>query len=451
MLPAILLRAAWIAPMNGPPVPNGGVVLRGETIVASGPAAALRAAHPGATVHDFGDAVVLPGLVNAHVHLELSHLVRPPAPGRFVDWLMSVLGSPADAATTAAAVESGVAQCLRFGVTTVGDISRHCVVARQVLRSSPLRAVSFGEVVGMAGRRHVLPDRLAAAVDDPLATQPNPEQNAGPGSAGPARFGAHAGARTNADPRQTLRAGVSPHAPYSIDADGYRRCLAAARERRLPLTTHLAESPDEGLFLAEHAGPFRELWDRLGAWDDSVPRFPGGPIRFAASLGLLDAPVALAHVNYCDDDEMRLLARGRAGVVYCPRTHAYFGHPPHRWRDMLAAGINVAVGTDSVASSPDLNLVDDLRLLHRIAPDVPPLVLWEMATTRAARALGLGAPAGALAPGAPADCAIFPASGSEPLKDVLESDRLPLQTWISGTPAPAARAVPPARSDPRRE
>jgi cytosine/adenosine deaminase-related metal-dependent hydrolase len=236
----------------------------------------------------------------------------------------------------------------------------------------------------------------------------------------------------NPNPHQTLRAGVSPHAPYSIDADGYRRCLAAAQERRLPLTTHLAESPDEGTFLADHAGPFRELWDRLGAWDDSVPRFPGGPIRFAASLGLLVESVALAHVNYCDNDEMRLLAAGRASVVYCPRTHAYFGHSPHRWRDMLAAGINVAVGTDSCASSPDLNLVDDLRLLHRIAPDVPPFALWEMATTRAARALGLGPHAGTLAPGAPADCAIFSASGPDPLREVLENDRPPAEVWIGG-------------------
>src|SRR5207302_10539659 len=108
----------------------------------------------------------------------------------------------------------------------------------------------------------------------------------------------------------------------------------------------------------------------------------------ANAIGLLDYPTVLAHVNYCDDVDLDLLARGRAGVVYTPRTHAYFGHPPHRWRDMLARGINVAVGTDSCASSPDLNLVDDLRLLHRLAPEVPAQTLWEMATIRGARAIG---------------------------------------------------------------
>jgi hypothetical protein len=189
------------------------------------------------------------------------------------------------------------------------------------------------------------------------------------------------------------------------------------------------------VFLAEHSGPFRELWDRLGAWDDSVPRFPGGPIRFAASLGLLDDPVALAHVNYCDDDEMRLLARGRAGVVYCPRTHAYFGHPPHRWRDMLAAGINVCVGTDGRGSAPDLNLVEDLRQMHRDAPEVAPQTLWELATVAGARALDLlgGGPVMRTASGG--SCVVYPVKTNDPLREVLENNVSPLAVWAAGREA----------------
>jgi cytosine/adenosine deaminase-related metal-dependent hydrolase len=259
----------------------------------------------------------------------------------------------------------------------------------------------------MARRKHVLPGLLAAAPDDAVK-----------GS--------------------DLKPGVSPHAPYSIDADGYRRCLAAARADGLPLTTHLAESPDEAVFLRDHTGPFRELWERLGAWDEaSVPRFEGGPVRYAASLGLLDHhPAALAHFNYCDDAELGLLARGRASVVYCPRTHAYFGHPPHRWREMLGAGINVAVGTDSRASSPDLNLVDELRLLHGLAPDVPALTLWELATTRGARALGLADEAGSIMPGRFGDLVVFPTSGNDPLAHILESTVLPLDVLARGAGFP---------------
>ena len=238
-----------------------------------------------------------------------------------------------------------------------------------------------------------------------------------------------------------LTAGVSPHAPYSVELDGYRRCLAVAVERGLPISTHLAETTDEAAFLADHAGPFRELWALLDAWTPDVPRFAGGPIRLAHELGLLAYPRAsLAHVNHCDDAELALLAGDRASVVYCPRTHAYFGHPPHRWREMLAAGINVAVGTDSRASSPDLNLVDDLRLLRRIAPDVPPIALWAMATTRAAAAIGR-IDLGRLAVGAVSDVLAFPVRTDDPLGEVC-CRATPVAVW---TPAPCSRRACPPR------
>ena len=404
---ATLLRAAWLAPMDRPPIRDGAVLIAREKILAVGAAADLRRAYSAAAVRDFGDAVILPGLVNAHVHLELSHLSPPHPPPKFIDWLMQVVAA-GDAATAVDSVRAGAAESLGFGVTTVGDIARDVAAARAALRDSPLRAVSFGEVVGMAGRKSQLSPRLAAALAD-------------------------------AADISRKSCGISPHAPYSIDPEGYLRCLSAARERALPLTTHLAETAAESEFLSHHTGPFRELWDRLGAWDEadpSLPRFPGGPVRYAASLGLLDYPLAsLAHVNYCDDAELSLLARGRASVIYCPRTHAYFNHPPHRWRDMLAAGVNVAVGTDSRASSPNLNLVDELRLLHRLAPEVPSEQLWQMATTRAARALGLSAVCGSLTPGKSADLAVFAASTADPLSEILETHTQPTDVWIAGRPS----------------
>jgi len=153
---------------------------------------------------------------------------------------------------------------------------------------------------------------------------------------------------------------------------------------------------------------------------------------------LLDYPTLLAHVNYCDDEELSILASGKASVVYCPRTHEYFGHQPHRWREMLAREINVAVGTDSCASSPDLNIVDELRLLHKIAPEVHVLQLWQMATIRAARAVQLQNEVGSLSIGKRADMIAFPADGDDPLTRILESDCLPSQARIGGiTVSPA--------------
>jgi cytosine/adenosine deaminase-related metal-dependent hydrolase len=402
-----LLRADWVAPMDRPAFRDGGVVLSAGRILAVGSVSSLRQAHDRSIEeHDLGASVLLPGLVNPHVHLELSDLARGDRPAGFEQWLLDVIARTAPAAPDEASVRQatrlGVEQCLRFGVTTVGDISRQCAITRQVLAPGPLRAVSYGEVLAMAQRRGLLESRLAAA----------------------------ANASNNTD---YLRIGVSPHAPYSVEVDGYRRCLEVARQHGLPLATHLAESSEEAEFLSEHAGAFRRLWEQLGAWDDSVPRFTGGPVRLAHALGLLDYPGALlAHVNYCDDEGMNLLAGGRASVVYCPRTHAFFGHPPHRWRDMLARGVNVAVGTDSCASSPDLNLVDDLRLIRRLAPEPPAHEIWELATTRAAKALGMADQVGTLAVGKSADVVAFPGIGDDPLNAILREQVRPTALWVGG-------------------
>jgi cytosine/adenosine deaminase-related metal-dependent hydrolase len=382
--------------MDQPPIGRGGVLIAGGKIVEVGDAPALSRQYPHAQVQDLGRAILLPGLVNAHVHLELSNQSPGDKPASFVDWVLGLMGNPTDAAQ---GVRVGVEQSLRFGVTCVGDISRQCAITRPLLSAGPLRAVSYGEVSAMAQRRGLLEERLARA--------------------------AH-----SSDQSDYLKIGISPHAPYSIEAHGYRRCLEVAGRNHFPIATHLAETADEAEFLAGHSGPFKRLWDALGAWDDQVPRFEDGPIRYAKSLGLLDYPTALlAHVNYCDADELALLARGKASVVYCPRTHDYFGHPPHRWRTMLRAGINVAVGTDSCASSPDLNLLDDLRLLHQLAPAAPSIDLLAMATIRAARAIGMSQAVGSLSPGKCADLVAFPVID---LDDLLTSTMLPSAVWIGG-------------------
>ena len=170
----------------------------------------------------------------------------------------------------------------------------------------------------------------------------------------------------------------------------------------------------------------------LGRWSDGIETFLGSPIQFAHAIGLLDFPTLLAHVNYCSDEELALLARGRASVVYCPRTHQYFGHPPHRFREMLKLGINVSLATDSCASSPDLNLLDELRLVHKLHPDLPPTVLFQLITLNAARAITWDNRIGSLAPGTHADFAIFPAAIADPLLQLLKTTALPSQVWVDG-------------------
>jgi cytosine/adenosine deaminase-related metal-dependent hydrolase len=401
--------------MEGAVIEDGGVLIAKGRIVSLGRAGELRQKNPRAQVEEFSDSILTPGLVNAHTHLELSDFKQCPAPSSFGDWLMRLVAQsnrPGDSMprTVARGVEVGVAQSLRFGVTTVGDISKQCMFSRPALAKTPLRAVSYGEIQAMAGRRILLEERLAVAADQTYRSE-------------------------------RLIIGLTPHAPYTVEPEGYRKCLEYSRAHGTPLATHLAENAQEAEFLAHHTGQFRELWEvGVKAWDDRVPKYAGGPIRLARDLGLIDHPTLLAHVNYCDDDELAILAGGRASVVYCPRTHAYFGHPPHRWREMLSRGINVAVGTDSCASSPDLNLLDDLRLLRRLAPDVPAVELWKMATIRAARAIRMEHQVGSLAPGKRADLAAWPAGGEGALSDLLDKAVLPTRVWIDGAAVTTWRA-----------
>jgi len=405
-----LIVAEWIAPMDREMIRCGGMLIEGEKIVEVGDGAGLRKKYPDAPVEDFGKSVVLPGLVNAHVHLELTHLTREPAPaGGLAAWLVRVIRQNSFPQgemekMVAKAVARGVKQSIQSGVSTVGDISRSCRQTRSILSRLALRVVSFGEILAMGQRRALLEERLAIAGD------------------------------VN-DASGNVTVGISPHAPYSVEAAGYRRCLEVAKQKNLSLATHLAESADEGEFLARHSGSLMKVWDFVGGFDEMVAKFEGGPIRFAKSMGLLDySPTALAHVNYCDDAEIKILAAGKASVVYCPRTHAYFAHPPHRWREMLAAGIHVAIGTDSVASSGDLNLVEDLRLMHRMAPEVAPQKLWEMATIQGARALGVEKVVGSLTAGKLADFVVFSVDSSDALRGILETQIQPKQLWIGGEP-----------------
>lgn len=398
---SLILRSRWIAPMTSPLIEDGFVAIEDGGIVAFGAASDS----PRKVDVDLGDAVLMPGLINAHTHLELSNSTQGEPPASFGAWLWRIIERRIELADglnddIAAATLRGAAESLRFGVTTVGDISRECAITRRALRDSPLRVVSFGEVQAMAMRRGLLEERLGVALDD-------------------------------AEASDRLLIGLSPHAPFTVEPDAYSRVVEEADIRSMRICTHLAETLEEREFLAFGTGPLRELWNKLGTWDDLVPIVSDGPFGLARECGLLDMPSLLAHVNYASDDELAMLASGQSSVVFSPRTHAYFRHAPHRWREMMARGINVCVGTDSKASSPDLNLVDELRLLHKQYPEVDPAVLWDLITTNAAMALRLPG-IGAIEEGFAADLVAFPATSDDPLREILKTRVAPSHVWIAG-------------------
>lgn len=403
---AITYQARWIVPVASPPVENGRLTVVDGSINEVGGGAHSRA---GVAV-DLGDAVVLPGLVNGHTHLELTHCHgRVPYPGSFVGWIRALVESNRLCAPEqyAASIAEGARQSLAAGVTAAADIA-HGAHAPAVWRTAGVRGEGFLEVLGMGPRRSGAHDRSVAVGIESC------------------RADADGGA---------VRLGLSPHAPYSTDSALYALAIEFCRQTGRPLTTHLAETREEVQFLLDGTGPFRELLESWGLWDGSFAPPGCSPVEYAERLGLLDAGALLAHVNYVGDADLDRLAAGRASVAYCPRTHRFFGHPPHRYPDMLARGINVCLGTDSLASNDSLSMLDELRFLAGADGRVRPARMLAMATLGGAQALGLDGELGSLESGKRADFAVIPLehpAANDPLADLFGGTAAPSAVYVAG-------------------
>ncbi len=401
-------------------VGDGAVAIGGGRILHLGRRRAVLRRFSGVKEFSFQSHLLLPGLVNAHTHLELSFLAgKIPPPAHFTDWVLALMAAYPHAAGArkiiAAAAHTGAHQSMKSGVTTVGDISRYAAISRAALRRGPLRVVSFGEITALGRSRRRLAGRLRRAAAATLQSD-------------------------------WVTIGLSPHAPYSVEGPALKKIVEVAERRRLPLAMHLAELSEERAFLASLGGPLGCRWEfmrKMNLLDERIPLFAGGPLAWAGHYGLLNAsvPLLLAHVNYVDQADLELLARSRATVALCPRTRHYFGHEsraPHRWRDMLARGINVCLATDSLASNPDLCVLREAQFVRQREPDADVQELFAMLTTRPARALGLENAIGRLAPGFRADMLAVEIPAKEPLsirsalERIIRAAPLPAAVWING-------------------
>lgn len=398
----MMLKSRYVVPVDGPVIENGGVVIREGRIAAVGRAADLHAS----PVIDHGDAVICPGFINAHTHLELTLLAGkiPPSPD-FVDWLKRLIGllaaQPATLENVAEAVNLGIAQSLAAGVTSIGDITRRPAWSRGPLGGSPIRAVSFGEVIAMGRGRIQLRERLEAAAS--IECQTN-----------------------------RLHIGISPHSPYTVEPDGLRACADRGRRMNAPLCIHLAETAEEALFTQSRSGRFAEFLQEMGIGDEDIPTSGCTPVELCRATGGLGRRTIVAHGNYVSDADIAIIADSGASVAYCPRTHHAFGHPPHPFREMLRAGINVCIGTDSLASNPSLSILDELRFLHERHPDVATHELMAMGTIGGAAALGYADECGSLTVGKAADIVVIPLENGNQWDSFLESPQTPSAVYIDG-------------------
>jgi cytosine/adenosine deaminase-related metal-dependent hydrolase len=359
-------RAAWIFPVAAPPLRNG--ILE---INAAGRIAAVRAGRDGDAI-DLGEVALVPALVNAHVHLEFSDLAQPVGPPRpFAQWVKNVV---AHRRRRIEPIETilcrGLDEASRTGTAAVGEIATS-EVPPALFQDGP-EAILFREVIGPIADHW--PDLLATA-DRFLTT-------AGSASVTP---------------------GLSPHAPYTVPQELFERLIDIAVRHAAPVAVHLAETAAERELFASGTGELATMLQSLDLWRPELHPPGRRPLDWLRMLEKARRGLVV-HGNYLDDEELAFLARHEnLSLVYCPRTHAYFGHPPHPFRRLLGRGGRVALGTDGRSSNPDLSLWRECTFLRERHPDLRSDTILDLATRRGAEALGVEDRHGVLAPGRPAN------------------------------------------------
>ncbi len=370
----LILRARWVLPIADRPLLNGWVALERGRVAAVGRAGASLPFRDQAPLVDLGPMVVLPGLVNAHTHLELAWLAGRVGPAAsFTAWVRDMLArrraERPDAEAVEAAIERAIDAHWATGTALVGDVG-NTLASVAPLRRSALGGVVFHELL-----------RLRASDADEVLEQ-----------------GVDAVARAGASTRVAIS--LAPHAPYSVSPQLFQGIRSAlSRMPFLPSTVHLAESPEEVELLMRGTGPWRQLLEELGAWDPSWQPPRCGPAEYLERMGVLGPRLLVVHGTYLDEAGLARVAASGATLVTCPRSNAHVGVGDPPLDRFYRSGVRIAVGTDSLASVPDLNLFEELAAMRRLAPSVPASRLLDSATREGARALGFEADAGTIEPG----------------------------------------------------
>jgi cytosine/adenosine deaminase-related metal-dependent hydrolase len=384
----MILRAKAVLPVNAPPIEDGAVFIVGPKIRAVKPWKSLRP-HLHAKALDLGETILLPGLVNAHCHLDYTDMAgQLPPPRTFTDWIGAILAAKSGWGYSDYALSwlRGAHQLVKSGVTTVADIEAMPDLLPEVWDATPLRVYSFLEMTGIKARRapkEIL--REAVETIDSLHHARN-------------------------------RAWLSPHAPYSTLPELLQRTARTAQKRGWRVSIHVAESPQEFDMFQHGRGPMHDWMKRNGR--DTADCGQGSPVVHLARQKLLGQNVLAIHVNCLARGDATLLAKNKTSVVHCPRSHDYFKHPPFERARLTAAGVNVCLGTDSLATTrkagrhkPELDMFAEMRALADHDKTITPAEVLELATVNGARALGLAGKAGQLSSGAFADVIAVPFPG----------------------------------------
>ncbi len=392
----MILRARTVLPICRPPIENGAVHIAGNRIHAVGSWADLKS-EAGEGIHDLGEVVLLPGLVNAHCHLDYTDMAGTlPPPKTFTDWIPLITAAKTgwNYSDYAHSWLRGAHMLLRNGTTTVADIEAMPDLLPEVWDATPLRVFSFLEMTGIRARR--APKEILREALEKIDSLSH--------------------ARSSAL--------LSPHAPYSTLPELLQASARVARQRRWPLCTHVAESEQEFEMFARAGGAMYDWLNRN--FRDMSDCGLGSPVEHLARSRMLGKNLIAVHANVLAHGDAALLGKHRVNVVHCPRSHAYFRHPPFARERLANAGANLCLGTDSLATvrvsgrrKPELNMFEEMRALVDVDRAVSAAEALRMSTVNGARALGRRGKVGELRREALADLIAIRNSGKS--ADVYET------------------------------
>jgi len=391
----IRYRARWVVPVASAPIADGVVAVEADRIEYVGPGDG----GPSGGEEQLGDVILLPGLVNAHCHLELTAMRGFLEDLDFQRWILRLTSSRRAVLDDDALLDSaryGLEEGVRAGVTSYADTCSSGVVLR-AMREAGVRGIMYQEVFG--------PD--PAACDESIAGLRK----------------VVAGLRYLETP--LVRVGVSPHAPYTVSDDLFRATADLAREQRLSLAVHIAESDLEHRLVVDAAGSFADGLRRRGI---AVERRAESPIQLLARLRLLDVMPLLIHCVRVDARDIAAIAASHSTVAHCPASNAKLGHGIAPLDELLAAGIPVGLGSDSMASNNRMDLLAEARLAlltqrSRIGSFESPAAadVLELATIGGAKAIGIDHLVGTLEEGKQADLAAFDIGPVHPVQDPVSA------------------------------
>jgi 5-methylthioadenosine/S-adenosylhomocysteine deaminase len=390
-----LYTADWVCPVSSPPVAHGVIAVEDGRIAYPVETAA------GRNVVAFPGCAIIPGFVNAHSHIELTILRGYLDKLPFSDWIPRLTHAKYNVLSRAemlASARLGAIEMLRAGVTCLGEVM-DLGTAWEAMRDFGLQGVAYQEVFGPAENQA---SEALRALQQKIDGYRKSET-------------------------QTLRAGVSPHAPYTVSNALYRAVNDFASREHLPMTTHIGESEEEGMFVRWGGGVFAERWSARGIAFDP----PGcSPVSYLNRLGLLRPEMLLIHAIDLEDDDFALLREKQPALVHCPKSNAKLAHGIARLTDIQKTGIPVGLGTDSVASNNVVDMFEEMRsaVFQQRARTKQFAALdaqqaFRMATLGSAECLGLNAELGSLEPGKRADFVVVDLNDPalQPVYDPIEA------------------------------